>query len=309
MKLLTSRFLFVVYTFLSLMLFTSAGIPWVSSFPRDIGKLKGNIKFLFIYSYDIKKDSLGGFHEHFSDKSVVTFHNSGSSIVTDRVRSDCSIEQSFCQYDSKGNLIEWSNTQVVSDHIDMGLYNLIHRYDDKNREVEAIEVRQKNEWVKSGKGHWRSFADTTRITYSFLLGSDKALKHTFNKSGSEIKVDTINYFREYNDFSNLYYPSLDKHSDKEVREEKDFANIYNYDKSDNIIEQQYYKPKDSLQSKVLYQYDSHNNIESIKIYRKGSLVNKTIHSYIYDAIGNWTTDSTFVNENLNNIMIRRFEYN
>jgi hypothetical protein len=272
----------------------SAGVPRAYSFPRDIGKLRGKVKFLFIYGFEIKKDSLNRSAEVLKDKSFVAFHDSGSSILTDRIRTDFSIEEFFCNYDHHGNLMEIKTTELAKNDDRLTIYHTTHTYDIKDREVETVETGEDASSLLS------------KTSYAFF--ADKVIKSSYDDKGSLRKMDTSTYYKSTDRFSNLFYPHNDRHSEKEVEQGPDYMNVNTYAHFVDLIESKQYKPKDSLQTEVTYDYTSDRDIQSVYIYKKNMLVNKTFHRYIYDSVHNWTTDSIFEMDTLSHIIIRKFEY-
>jgi hypothetical protein len=291
-------FKFFIYGMLastSILFLSFVGTPAVYSFPRDLAKLKGNIKFLFIYDNEIKKDG-GGQHTFvLSSKTFVSFDKAGASILSEAFWPKGRINEYMCRYDRKGNLVEMNSADLIADNwIHSTLYR--HRYDTQGRVIESITYA--NDGI-----------EPPSTSYKYLRHKEQVVEYIKDKNFYlKPKIDTQHYSVVDRDFSKFNYRRKIEYKAIDTVIEKNFKKINFYNKNMDIVKTYTYQPIDSLMFTGFFEYDTNNYLIQSTTYQKGTLVHKTNHSYIYDNIGNWTTDSVFDQGTLSHVVIRKFEY-
>jgi hypothetical protein len=203
----------------------------------------------------------------------------------------------------------------VNQNDNLQRFHYIYKYDSQDRGIETVEITEngivplKHEMRAIKKTFWQDVPlDSQRTTYSYLRDSEKVIRHSYASNGSLKKIDTTDYYKLDDDFSNFYYPRNITHKEKEVQVGKDSKIVNQYNEQMDIIESDYYKPADSLVQRRHIAYNINGHVSSDDIFKGDKLIYKTTHSYIYDNIGNWTTDSVFDQGTLSHIMIRKYEY-
>ena len=281
----------------------SVGWPWAESFPLDLKKLHGKVKFIAAYNYAISKDTFGNTKAIVADKSYISFHPSGNTIISERYGSRGRITEYYCTYDHRGRMSEMDIIESINESIDNKNVNM-HKYDKQNREVETLNYRT-------------GMIDTQRVTYKYLNGSNKVTKHTLTKSsytGSQktiiTMVDSNNetmYYDYRQNFEDIHNFSYTKEGGYLIKADtgRGFHRTTIYNERMDKIQSDYY---DSRHYKGITLYDGHRNVSVQKSYINDSLYQSLFHHYIYDKTGNWTTDSIFKEDTLSRIMIRRIEY-
>ena len=290
------RFKFIVFclsTSICMLFLSFVGTPYVYSFPRDLSKLKGNIKFLFIYDQEVKKDSFGGLTSIISSKTFVAFNKTGSYIVSDAYLPKSRVNEYFCQYDRKGNLIQMQSGTLQND-IRITLYK--HRYDAYGRVIESI-IYHNNE------------TKPATTIYKYLPTSEKVIEYVDDKElNLNTRIDTQHYCNIEQEYSKFNYKKKIRYKEVDTILGKNFNKIILYNKNMDPTKIYSYNRNDSLHNIGYFEYDTNHNILCSKIYQKDKLVHKTTHSYIYDKVGNWITDSIYDDNNLTHILKRRYEY-
>jgi hypothetical protein len=275
-------------------------IPATSSFPRDLIKLKGDIKHLYIYYYDIKKDSLNHRIPTILSKSHVIFNKAGSSIVSEEFWPKSRVNDYFCQYDRKGNLVQMTVDDIFSnDYLSSTMYR--HKYDTQGRVIEST--------IYYNNGGDNNGMTIPKTTYKYLPIHEEVIEYIDNKIFyAKTNVDTSHYSIVNRDFSRFGYKMKVAFKESDTVQMKNVKRVNFYNRDMNKVKQSDYNFSDSLLYNTLFEYDKNSYLISSKTYYKGTLSRKTQHSYIYDNKSNWTTDSIFEMDTLSHIILRRFEY-
>ena len=141
---------------------------------------------------------------------------------------------------------------------------------------------------------------------SFDKKGNKVCRDFFERKPSDTSTYYLNmyYYYKYDERNRILADSSDDNGAEPVK------HTYKYDRKGNVVEKKIYKTDGSLYTKESFRkFDWHGNPRTDFIFdSRGHLLAKRIHSYIYDPIGNWTTDSIFSNDTLSSIIVRRIEY-
>jgi hypothetical protein len=136
--------------------------------------------------------------------------------------------------------------------------------------------------------------------YNTIVDLDKKItyKYKYDSNGNLIEWDIFNLSK----LDNKCVFNYDK--DENMIEEDCYnskgklfvSKKFTYDANGNMIEENWYNSDNSLESKINHKYDNNRNeIEQNSYNSDGTLLAKCTFTYEYDKISNWVTQTMFQN--------------
>jgi len=257
------------------------------SFTPTKPALKGRVRSLIRSDYQILWDSI--IHVKLSNKEITEYDKSGNETMYKRYYTSNVWQDSIVsEYNSVGLLIGEKHYNSFRDSFFLA-HNITYRYDDMRRKIELKDSAMPPN--KSFKTVYKYGADS-KPTETQIYNADGTLRNIdpYKRDSVYTKYDARNHVIEK---GNLF-PEGYKH-------------IFRYDTLGYLIEYETYNPDGRLEKKHVIGLDKNRNGFDTTYTDKG-VTDISITKYTYDKIGNWTIDSTFVNDTLTYIRTQQIEY-